>query len=769
MALPGNSLVEQMSQLDAARNLVLGDAALYPQIVHGILPIIGVNARLELRRWGAEFLTETFSSPAFPQQPKQKLATEILGAVNDLLNTPENDEAVVRGAIMTAASIYVLIFRQVVSDASQASLWQTMTTIKHTILKKWDVSSHGVKICCIKFAQKVVQVQTQGPIADPRRPEKNETSLAIVPRNHPLLAIPNIEAETSGLLDRLLNVFHENSSDPILVNATLNSIPVLIRTRPSISNKIINAILNFNPLKQANSPITPTTKVNIKSMERTTRALLLSIVKKAPTHPLAGRIQQYIERLAQSHNEIFDEASRKRALPAEPTDVVDSAKRARLGLETPPQHKIPPLPPGPTSFGQLFTLTEDVGLASFDVKQLPVDLVVKIIIPVLTRVGGESLDLAIGAVRSRYETICKKQVFERQNQAANAPPAADEDDDDYEPEYQPMDIPGPPTDIAKPEAPSTEGLPDIVSLGPFVLPRPPPLSPEDVEHLGKETVSRIFSMISTLPQSSKAIANNPSQSLGFGRLAASSSDRESWLTLLTRLATRSSAGLESEDSVDDQKEPGKQNIANTIRNMLYRYVLEDFRARMNFAISWMNEEWYNDQIQLKNASSQIEGDPKNPYVPIHYGRWSLKLLEGMLPYLDAKDKVLIRFLSELPELDSPLIQKVKTLANDPDRVSLCIQALHYLIIVRPPARQLCLDALVDLYQTMEETRPLATKILLKWKPEALPEQAKQVPSRDPRRNPNSANSTPVPQNGTTPTPQNSGTPIQTARTGITSS
>lgn len=121
-----------------------------------------------------------------------------------------------------------------VSDASQASLWQTMTTIKHTILKKWDASSHGVKICCIKFAQKVVQVQTQGPIADPRvcdgrnvkrmqeghfrrannqiqRPEKNETSLAIVPRNHPLLAIPNIEAETSGLLDRLLNVFHENS------------------------------------------------------------------------------------------------------------------------------------------------------------------------------------------------------------------------------------------------------------------------------------------------------------------------------------------------------------------------------------------------------------------------------------------------------------------------------------------------------------------------------------------------------------------------------
>jgi symplekin len=107
-------------------------------------------------------------------------------------------------------------------------------------------------------------------------------------------------------------------------------------------------------------------------------------------------MQQYIERLAQSRNEIFEEASRKRALPTEPTDVVDSAKRARLGVDTPPQLKIPPLPPGPTSFAQLFTLTEDVGLTSFDVKQLPIDLIVRITVPVLGRVDPESLDQAIG-------------------------------------------------------------------------------------------------------------------------------------------------------------------------------------------------------------------------------------------------------------------------------------------------------------------------------------------------------------------------------------
>ena len=38
--------------------------------------------------------------------------------------------------------------------------------------------------------------------------------------------------------------------DPILVDATLNCLAILIRTRPPISTKIISAILNFNPMKQ---------------------------------------------------------------------------------------------------------------------------------------------------------------------------------------------------------------------------------------------------------------------------------------------------------------------------------------------------------------------------------------------------------------------------------------------------------------------------------------------------------------------------------------
>lgn len=108
-------------------------------------------------------------------------------------------------------------------------------------------------------------------------------------------------------------------------------------------------------------------------------------------------MQQHMERLAQNCIEAFDASSRKRALPVEPIDGLDNAKRAKLSVETPPLIKIPPLPDGPISYSQLYTLTEDIGLSSFDVKQLPPDLIVKIAVAVLGRVDPNALAQATEA------------------------------------------------------------------------------------------------------------------------------------------------------------------------------------------------------------------------------------------------------------------------------------------------------------------------------------------------------------------------------------
>lgn len=101
----------QIKQLNDARKLVLTDANYYPQIIQGILPIIGVNAHVELRRWGADFLAETFATPTLPASQKETTCLLVLELLKDMLENPQEDSAVVKSVVQAAASIYPLVFR----------------------------------------------------------------------------------------------------------------------------------------------------------------------------------------------------------------------------------------------------------------------------------------------------------------------------------------------------------------------------------------------------------------------------------------------------------------------------------------------------------------------------------------------------------------------------------------------------------------------------------------------------------------------------------
>lgn len=99
--------------------------------------------------------------------------------------------------------------------------------------------------------------------------------------------------------------------------------------------------------------------------------------------------------------DLFDEGSRKRpAPPVEPTDGLDQAKRQRLEAEistTPPSaNPYPfPTPQGPLSIAQLFTLTRDEGPKNFDVQSIPVDLLNRIIVPILITIDQVKLSNAV--------------------------------------------------------------------------------------------------------------------------------------------------------------------------------------------------------------------------------------------------------------------------------------------------------------------------------------------------------------------------------------
>ncbi|KAF2634963.1 hypothetical protein P280DRAFT_438026 [Massarina eburnea CBS 473.64] len=719
-----------VDQLDAARRLALNDGANYPNIIPGVLPIVGANsnATLEIRRWGADFLAEAFSAPTWSPDQKQSCAT--LGVLESLKEYLEmvQDRAVIKNAILTAATVYPLIYRHTISNPNDSHNWQLMQAIKSNILQRMDAAPSGVRICCIKFVQQVVLTETPGMV-DPRRPDPNDISLALLPRNHALLPYGNLEAEGHGLLDRLLDIIHGDHSDALLVTAVLNTLGMLVQRRPIAAKKIIDSVLNFNPLKLANSPMTPKNRVIMKSIERTTRALLINVMKRNPENPHNGRIQQYLERMNRMRFDIFDDSSRKRPAPVEHTDGPDAAKRQRLRAAVPSATPIPTptppapvttLPPGPVSYRQLFTLNPDNSIANFDVQVFkdPEQLIV-LVVHLLQKIDEAQLGNAINVIRSRWLGLSNAA----HSGAPTAPvPMPLDDEEEYEPDFEPEDAEQivnrldnlPPTEVSQPSA---------TSLAPYKLPEAPPLTEQEVQKYGEMSVRDAFKMLGSVDEKEK----NKATKSAFNRLAASDYGRDAWITILSRLATRASAGLDDPDEgIKDEyavkNVKGNLSISDAVRNRLYAYVMYDWRKRIDVAISWLNEEWYNDTILAQAANngakiSSTNGNAVNSPPKGNYQRCALRLVDSIYHYVEHTDKVFLRFISEMPQLDYDILSRLIKMAEDPERIDLACKVLQYLHMFRPPIRNVVVDILLELWKGNDRARPSTGKLLKHYRPD----------------------------------------------------
>ena len=725
---------DTIRQLNQARDIVLKDPALYPQVVPGILPIITAEQPVELRRWGADFLAETFASPVVNESEKQKLSLRVLDTLKGYLNRKEElgeeeDWTVVKSAVQCAASIYPLVFRHTISNAEDSETWTRMASMKSSVLRRMDTSPGSVRICCIMFVARVVQVQTPGLIADPRRPEQNEISLALVPRDHPIIPPTNLEAEASGLLDRVLEVLQDNISDSLIATATLNALSSLVQRRATISTKILSTVLSFNPLTLASATMDGKDKIAVKSMTRTTISFLTNTLKRNPNHALAGRIQQQVERLRYGLIEVFsDQNPLKRPAPDEPTDGLSDDKRRKLDREadagtTPLQQPgIPPLPPGPISVAQLFTLTNDPRVVGFHVEVLPPQIVSQLVPALLAATDQAKLDTAINVVRTR---ILKLEI--------RPPPMVGRPGEDEDDDYNPPDEFGDSEQatIQMDQLPPLQGQPEL-AIPSFDLPPPPLLSEEERVEYSEMANKRLFGALQRFDDEAKRKGKKQSleKEKGFNRLASTGGqDRDGWIALLSRLATRPDFGLNEEESKikqeNEERAAVKQgrhgDLPNKIRKAFHEYITGDWRRHIDVAIAWLNEEWYADRLLAKSRAPTAPADDEESQLP-NYTHHTLRLLDTLILYLDIKDgRYLIRFLSEIPHLPVAVFQRILKIAIDPERVQLCAQALLYLIMLRPPVRSAAIDCAEEMWRTNDDAKAAAAKILTKWRPNVLEE------------------------------------------------
>lgn len=200
--------------------------------------------------------------------------------------------------------------------------------------------------------------------------------------------------------------------------------------------------------------------------------------------------------------------------------------------------------------------------------------------------------------------------------------------------------------------------------------------------------------------------------------------------MIIRLPTR---GVSPDPTIKSDTGDQYLPLADIIRERLHKYISENFRERWDIAVAWLNEEWYNDMVQAQS------GKKREP----QYEKWTMRVMDSIFPFLESKDRIFMRMISEIPTIPEALFEKVKMLCLDPDRTQLGILSLFYLASFKPPVRERCMDVLEELYRNREcsegkcveyalidvvdpEVKKSTEKPLSKYRPSVLVQQVGQA-------------------------------------------
>lgn len=687
---------EQIKQLDQAKAVVAQDPAHYPDIVDGILPI-AQKQNISLRRWCSSFFIDAFTSFALSEERKQSMAVKCMDTILILLH--DEDYEVQKNAITISATVYGLAFQFVAKDDTQSEVWNQLMAIKNRVLEMWDSKHFGVEAESIKFAQQVIIFQS--PLhRDPRLANNNDTfSLSSVPSNHALIH-SSLEAEAQGLLDRLLGVFLDNEINGKSVTATIYAISTLMKLRPATIPKCMNALLAFDPSQKT---IHGTSAKEIEIENKVIQKGLTIIMKHVKNANMApnfnSRIQTYLTYLGKPREKNVDNRQTRPPAPRQDTPAPPPAY---------PPNKSTAVPPGPYSYASLYSLLETGNpLLEFDAQTLPPDMAVNIALAGIASSNPELMKNCINIVKTKYQNFLQQAnsaASINQNRVPQDPRSSgaghynsnplalgrldaamnDGDDSDYDPnEASGQQVLDPRGATDGYDYGDDEDMDDLQLGSSFSLPPPTKLNDEERLKAIKGIVSRMISYdkVTTTLQALPSGAANANR--GIDRVAITEWTRNTWVILASRLLTRGVAA-----PTDLQQDNGNSKVAgemaDSIRESLFVYAIENFRERLDIIIEWLNEEWFGEFVQSKKRIKQSSenGEEEKPKVVTIstpdsvYFKYTARVLDNITPFLTKGDRPqFLRLLSDLPELNQSLIQKLKSLCIDPERRDLGMGSL----------------------------------------------------------------------------------------------
>ncbi|GAA5903829.1 hypothetical protein JCM8208_006591 [Rhodotorula glutinis] len=648
-------------------------------------------------------LVSALSQPSTQPALKANAAVQAVEPLSRLLLSPSTDLAATKLALAGFATAYPFLFRYASQSGDQA-WWTRVVNLKTAVLQQWRTGSPGAKVAAVKVLQRIIQTQSTAGTADPRLARNPVPNLSLVRANHPFLKIAALEDEANKLLGECITTLFTSAS-PDLVGAVVASLATLVKARPQYVKLVATSLTNWTP-----AALVGQGAAQVKSVEKVVRISLSHLVKNSHATSFSTQIADFLALQSkrmdtaalEARRARDDEASRKRALLASQIDDVGGgdSKRRRLN---PAGAAAASASEGTTAAFRAANVNP--GTATPSIAELPLDMVVDLLVATLQNVSATVLGTAIDTVR---RNLPPPSTSDHNDRTSSLPPPAPAPDATPAPVIDPLkldlgadeldlraEVPPEPARAASEEADDAAAAADqAVAFAATGLAMRPGAGAADMDLAAPLELTLDARHAAVLSALKRVCAAGPD----------GASDKV-WVPLVSRLITR---GLEVEMDEGEGSEAEREKArrrGDEMREVVYRFVAGDLQGRTELARLWLNEEWY-----ACKRRGIVENRP--------YDHWLRKFLEHVGVASSNKDRELLQFLMDLPEIPVDEIYRLEGMAVNADQMQLGFSTLRELVVLRPSVRPAALDVLLGLTTHADKrVRNAAIMTVKKWVPD----------------------------------------------------
>jgi len=556
------------------------------------------------------------------------------------------------------------------------TMWEAMTELKRNICGMIESENDGVRTHAIKFMEMLILVHSpksknlETNISKKDKDKKDvskEVSIDIVPANHPLVKHDELVSEGMTTLEALLALCASANISSVNLMAVLSSLTSIGKQRLSFVSTVIKSFESLH----ANLPPT-LSKSQVSSVRKNLKMQLFSLIKLPLVEQLHTQIGTLLTDLGATSSEIqksMPKIDRKRRMDE------DSSQQKEDKLDAADQ----------------FSLSKAIELTTVDIvpkltKEAVTDLVLvsMLFLPRSMPSHFQETFTPIAAAGSTTQAEHLGRLMATQMTNAGI---------------------GVGVETAK-EIAAAEAIAEVeAKKRQLTEPKSIPVVGSSTNTQDKQaqiqakfsvkqprSIRDIAAELKTgaKPQTSTRLRKVRQFKLNDVTRVMNPEDRKTMLlSAYARILKADKQALMSGYTTEQHKLVVglAMQFYGQLTDALIKFVMEDFRTRIDLGILWLYQEYVKEECQL--PGSTMEGKSQ-------YAMCLKKILNGMKECLEPRDKLFTKFLLEAPVLSDGVRKIIKEYCMDPTRLMVGFSTLRELISRTPAKCQEWLQLLLEL-------------------------------------------------------------------------